>query len=647
MQSKKVAEPKVTQRIIKKYPNRRLYDTDTSSYITLAQVKRLVMDSEPFVVMDVKTGEDLTRSILLQIILEEESNDSPMFTAPVLASVIRFYGHAMQGFMGGYLEKNMQQLMDVQAKFAEQSKGLSPEMWTQFMALQSPVLQSMLGGKLEQSKNLFEQMQEQMQKQTGQMLGAFGINAGTIYLFMSEVITKSNTAPKVGFVSLGCAKALTDSELILTQLSAEGYQTSKTFEGADLVIVNTCGFIDDAVKESLDTIGEALAENGKVIVTGCLGAKTAEGGDNLVRQVHPSVLAVTGPQATQEVMDAVHANLPKPHDPFIDLVPNAFGVAGIKLTPRHYAYIKISEGCNHRCTFCIIPSMRGDLVSRPIGDVLKEARALFEGGVKELLVISQDTSAYGVDVKYRTGFWDGKPTKTRLLELAAALGDMAEPYGAWVRLHYVYPYPSVDDLLPLMAAGKVLPYLDVPLQHSHPEVLKRMKRPASDEKNLERIQRWREVCPDIVVRSTFIAGFPGETEEEFSHLLDFMREAQIDRAGCFAYSPVQGAVANDIGGMLPIELREERRARFMAVAEAVSSAKLQQRIGATMQVLVDSAPGLGKKGGLGRSYADAPEIDGVVKLLPPEKISKTLRVGEFTKARIVGAQGHDLVAQPF
>ena len=464
---------------------------------------------------------------------------------------------------------------------------------------------------------------------------------------MSEVITKSNTAPKVGFVSLGCAKALTDSELILTQLNAEGYQTSKTFQGADLVIVNTCGFIDDAVKESLDTIAEALAANGRVIVTGCLGAKAGEGGGNLVRQMHPSVLAVTGPQATQEVMDAVHANLPKPHDPFIDLVPNAFGVAGIKLTPRHYAYIKISEGCNHRCTFCIIPSMRGDLVSRPIGDVLKEARALFEGGVKELLVISQDTSAYGVDVKYRTGFWDGKPIKTRLLELATALGQIAEPYGAWVRLHYVYPYPSVDDMLPLMATGKVLPYLDVPLQHSHPDVLKRMKRPASGEKNLERIQRWRELCPDIVVRSTFIVGFPGETEEEFSHLLDFMREAQIDRAGCFAYSPVQGAVANDLGGMLPIELREERRARFMAVAEAVSSAKLQQRIGSTMQILVDSAPGLGKKGGLGRSYADAPEIDGVVKLLPPEKISKILRVGEFTKARIVGAQGHDLVAQPF
>jgi ribosomal protein S12 methylthiotransferase len=464
---------------------------------------------------------------------------------------------------------------------------------------------------------------------------------------MSEIITKSNTAPKVGFVSLGCAKALTDSELILTQLSAEGYQTSKTFKGADLVIVNTCGFIDDAVRESLDTIGEALAENGKVIVTGCLGAKAAEGGGNLVRQMHPSVLAVTGPQATQEVMDAVHANLPKPHDPFVDLVPNAFGVAGIKLTPRHYAYIKISEGCNHRCTFCIIPSMRGDLVSRPIGDVLNEARALFEGGVKELLVISQDTSAYGVDVKYRTGFWDGKPIKTRMLELVQVLGDMAEPYGAWVRLHYVYPYPSVDEVIPLMATGKVLPYLDVPFQHSHPDVLKRMKRPASGEKNLERIERWREVCPDIVVRSTFIAGFPGETEEEFSHLLDFMREAKIDRAGCFAYSAVQGATANDISGMLPIELREERRARFMEVAEAVSAAKLRQRIGATMQVLVDSAPALGKKGGVGRSYADAPEIDGVVKLLPPEKISKTLKVGEFTKARIVGAQGHDLVAQPF
>jgi len=463
---------------------------------------------------------------------------------------------------------------------------------------------------------------------------------------MNSAVNTGANAPKVGFVSLGCAKALTDSELILTQLNAEGYQTVKTFQGADLVIVNTCGFIDDAVKESLDTIGEALAENGKVIVTGCLGAKAGDGGDNLVRQMHPSVLAVTGPQATQEVMDAVHTHLPKPHDPFVDLVPNAFGVAGIKLTPRHYAYIKISEGCNHRCTFCIIPSMRGDLVSRPIGDVLKEAQALFEGGVKELLVISQDTSAYGVDVKDRTGFWNGKPIKTRLQELVQALGDMAQTYGAWLRLHYVYPYPSVDDILPLMASGLVLPYLDVPFQHSHPEVLKRMKRPASGEKNLERILRWREMCPEIVIRSTFIAGFPGESEEEFEHLLSFMQEAKIDRAGCFAYSPVKGALANELEGMVPPDLREDRRARFMAVAEAVSAARLQRRVGATMQVLVDAAPALGRKGGLARSYADAPEVDGIVRLLPPEKISKTLKVGEFTRARIVGTQGHDLVAQP-
>jgi ribosomal protein S12 methylthiotransferase len=465
---------------------------------------------------------------------------------------------------------------------------------------------------------------------------------------MSDVLSPSTSSqpPKVGFVSLGCPKALTDSELILTQLSAEGYQTSKTFEGADLVIVNTCGFIDDAIKESLDTIGEALSENGRVIVTGCLGAKTDSDGNNMVRQMHPKVLAVTGPHATQEVMDAVHLNLPKPHDPFLDLVPQSFGSAGIKLTPRHYAYLKISEGCNHRCTFCIIPSMRGDLVSRPIGDVLKEAKALFEGGVKELLVISQDTSAYGVDVKYRTGFWDGKPVKTRMLELVQALGDIAEPFGAWVRLHYVYPYPSVDEIVPLMATGRVLPYLDVPLQHSHPDVLRRMKRPASGEKNLDRLQQWRQACPELVVRSTFIAGFPGETEAEFEHLLDFIREAQIDRAGCFAYSAVGGATANDLPGMLPIELREERRARFMAVAEEVSAARLQRRVGSVMQVLVDSAPGMGRKGGVGRSYADAPEIDGVVQLLPPEKISKTFKVGEFTKARIVSAQGHDLVALP-
>jgi ribosomal protein S12 methylthiotransferase len=459
-------------------------------------------------------------------------------------------------------------------------------------------------------------------------------------------MTLETLPPKIGFVSLGCPKALTDSELILTQLSAEGYQTSKSFDGADLVIVNTCGFIDDAVKESLDTIGEALSENGRVIVTGCLGAQTAEGGSNLVKSLHPAVLAVTGPHATQEVMDAVHEHCPKPHDPFVDLVPQTFGVAGLKLTPKHYAYLKISEGCNHRCTFCIIPSMRGDLVSRPIGDVLNEARALFEGGVKELLVISQDTSAYGVDVKYLTGFWDGKPIKTRMLELVEALGALADAHGAWIRLHYVYPYPHVDDIIPLMATGKVLPYLDVPFQHSHPDVLKRMKRPASGERNLERIERWRGQCPQLVVRSTFIAGFPGETEAEFQHLLDFVREAQIDRAGCFAYSPVKGAAANELPGMLPADLREERRARFMEVAEQVSVTKLQRRVGATMQVLVDSAVGLGRKGGWGRTYADAPEIDGGVKLLSPEKISKTFKVGDFTQARVVGVEGHDLVALP-
>ncbi|MBS1179903.1 MAG: rimO [Proteobacteria bacterium] len=449
-------------------------------------------------------------------------------------------------------------------------------------------------------------------------------------------------APKIGFVSLGCPKALTDSELILTQLQAEGYRTSKTYDGADLVIVNTCGFIDDAVKESLDAIGEALAGNGRVIVTGCLGAKAGDDGGNLVRQMHPSVLAVTGPHATQEVMDAVHQHTPKPHDPFTDLVPPQ----GIKLTPRHYAYLKISEGCNHRCTFCIIPSMRGDLVSRPIGDVLGEAQRLFEAGVKELLVVSQDTSAYGVDVKYRTGFWDGKPVKARLFDLCEQLGGLAEGFGAWVRLHYVYPYPHVDDIIPLMASGRVLPYLDVPFQHAHPEVLKRMKRPASGERNLERLARWRELCPQIVVRSTFIAGFPGETETEFEALLDFLREARIDRAGCFAYSPVQGAAANALAGQLPAEVREERRARFMALAEEVSTRKLQERVGATMQVLVDHAPALGRKGGVGRSYADAPEIDGLVRLLPPEKASKTLKVGEFTRARIVGTQGHDLVGLP-
>ncbi len=409
------------------------------------------------------------------------------------------------------------------------------------------------------------------------------------------------------------------------------------------MVVNTCGFIDDAVKESLDAIGEALAENGKVIVTGCLGAKPGKaGGDNLIREIHPKVLAVTGPHATQEVMDAVHLHVPKPHDPFVDLVPPQ----GIKLTPRHYAYLKISEGCNHRCTFCIIPSMRGDLVSRPIGDVLGEAQRLFEAGVKELLVVSQDTSAYGVDVQYRTGFWDGKPVKTRMLDLCERLGELGEKYGAWVRLHYVYPYPHVDNVIDLMASGRILPYLDIPFQHAHPAVLKRMKRPGTGERTLERIQMWREKCPELVIRSTFIAGFPGETEDEFQTLLDFLREAQIDRAGCFAYSPVEGATANEIADQLPKELREERRARFMAVAEEVSAAKLQRRIGATMQVLVDKAPAMGRKGGVGRSYADAPEIDGIVRLLPPEKLSKQLKVGEFTRARIVATEGHDLVGLP-
>ena len=459
---------------------------------------------------------------------------------------------------------------------------------------------------------------------------------------MNDTTATPAAAPKIGFVSLGCPKALTDSELILTQLSAEGYTTSKTFAGADLVIVNTCGFIDDAVKESLDTIGEALAENGKVIVTGCLGAKTGEAGDNLVKSIHPRVLAVTGPHATQEVMDAVHTHVPKPHDPFVDLVP----ATGVKLTPKHYAYLKISEGCNHRCAFCIIPSMRGDLVSRPIGDVLKEAAALFESGVKELLVISQDTSAYGVDIKYRTGFWDGRPVRTKLFDLVEQLGQIAKPHGAWVRLHYVYPYPHVDEILPMMAEGLVLPYLDVPFQHAHPDVLKRMKRPASGERNLERIEAWRKVCPELVIRSTFIAGFPGETEAEFQYLLDFMREARIDRAGCFAYSPIEGAPANELPRALPDEVREERRARFMAVAEEVSAAKLQSRVGQTLQVLVDSAPALGRKGGVGRSYADAPEIDGTVRLLAPAKASTQLRVGQFARARIVAAEGHDLIGEP-
>jgi ribosomal protein S12 methylthiotransferase len=448
---------------------------------------------------------------------------------------------------------------------------------------------------------------------------------------------------KVGFVSLGCPKALVDSELILTQLSAEGYETAKEYAGADLVIVNTCGFIDSAVEESLSAIGEALAENGKVIVTGCLGAKKNADGSDLVTSVHPKVLAVTGPHATAEVLQAVHAHLPKPHDPFLDLVPPA----GVKLTPKHYAYLKISEGCNHRCSFCIIPSMRGDLVSRPIGDVLKEAQQLFESGVKELLVVSQDTSAYGVDIQYRTGFWDGKPVKTRLYDLALALHQLAREHDAWVRLHYVYPYPHVDQILPIMAEFKdsgygLLPYLDIPMQHAHPDVLKRMKRPASGEKNLERIEQWRALCPDLVIRSTFIAGFPGETEEEFQYLLDFMQEAAIDRAGCFAYSPVEGAAANQLDNPIPKTIREERQARFMRVAEAVSTKRIKRLLDQRIRVLVDR---LDEQGGIGRSAGDAPEIDGLVRILPPSKPSKRYRVGEFIKATVIQTQGHDLIVE--
>jgi ribosomal protein S12 methylthiotransferase len=434
-------------------------------------------------------------------------------------------------------------------------------------------------------------------------------------------------APRVGFVSLGCPKALVDSESILTQLRAEGYDIAPSYEGSDLVVVNTCGFIDAAVQESLDAIGEALAENGKVIVTGCLGAK--EGGDT-VRKAHPRVLAVTGPHATQEVMTAVHAHLPKPHDPFVDLVPPQ----GIRLTPRHYAYLKISEGCNHRCTFCIIPSMRGDLVSRPVGDVMKEAEALVKAGVKELLVISQDTSAYGVDVKYRTGFWGGRPLRTRMTELCQALGEL----GVWVRLHYVYPYPHVDEVIPLMAEGKILPYLDVPFQHASPRILKLMKRPASSEKNLERIRAWREACPDITVRSTFIVGFPGETDAEFEELLAFLGEAGLDRVGCFAYSPVDGASANDLPGSVPEAVKEERRARFMQAQAKVSAERLARKVGRTLDVLVDEAAGTKA---VARSAADAPEIDGVVRVSGV----RGAKPGDILRVTVTAATEHDLEAK--
>ena len=441
----------------------------------------------------------------------------------------------------------------------------------------------------------------------------------------------SNNTPKVGFVSLGCPKAGSDAERILTQLRAEGYEISGTYEDADLVVVNTCGFIDSAVDESLDAIGEALNKNGKVIVTGCLGAKSG-----VVQTAHPSVLAVTGPHALEEVMTAVHANLPKPHDPYVDLVPPQ----GVRLTPSHYAYLKISEGCNHRCSFCIIPSMRGDLVSRPVGEVLNEAENLVNAGVSEILVISQDTSAYGVDVKYRSGFWNGRPVKTRMTELTKSLSEL----GVWVRLHYVYPYPHVDEVIPLMADGLILPYLDVPFQHASPRILKAMKRPASSENNLARIKAWRDICPDITVRSTFIAGFPGETEDDFQMLLDFLEEAQLDRVGCFTYSAVDGASANALPDQVPEEVKQERLSRFMEVQERISAAKLQSKIGTMQTVLVDEIveDEEGNIEAIGRTKADAPEIDGVVYLADAEGLTP----GDFVEVQIYDADGHDLWGGP-
>jgi ribosomal protein S12 methylthiotransferase len=436
----------------------------------------------------------------------------------------------------------------------------------------------------------------------------------------------SKSVPKVGFVSLGCPKASSDSERILTQLRAEGYEISGSYEDSDLVVVNTCGFIDSAVAESLDAIGEALNKNGKVIVTGCLGAKS-----DVVQTAHPSVLAVTGPHAMEEVMGHVHNHLPKPHDPYTDLVPPQ----GIRLTPKHYAYLKISEGCNHRCSFCIIPSMRGDLVSRPIGEVMNEAENLVNAGVSEILVISQDTSAYGVDVKYRTGFWNGRPIKTRMTELAKGLGEL----GVWVRMHYVYPYPHVDEIIPLMADGLILPYLDVPFQHASPRILKAMKRPASSENNLARINAWREVCPDITIRSTFIVGFPGETDEDFEMLLDFMEEAQLDRVGCFAYSAVDGAAANQLANPVPEALKQERLARFMAVQEEISASKQRNKIGRIEMVLVDEVEG---DVAIGRTSADAPEIDGVVHLADADG----LMPGDLVEVEITGSDRHDLWAAP-
>ncbi|QLH66136.1 30S ribosomal protein S12 methylthiotransferase RimO [Aeromonas veronii] len=437
----------------------------------------------------------------------------------------------------------------------------------------------------------------------------------------------SNTkqAPKVGFVSLGCPKNLVDSERILTQLRTEGYDVVPSYDDAELVVVNTCGFIDSAVQESLEAIGEALAENGKVIVTGCLGAK-----ENQIREIHPKVLEITGPHAYEEVLGHVHKYVEKPqHNPFISLVP----AHGVKLTPRHYAYLKISEGCNHRCTFCIIPSMRGDLVSRPIGDVLVEAKRLKEAGVKELLVISQDTSAYGVDVKHRTGFYDGMPVKTSMVALCEELAKL----DIWVRLHYVYPYPHVDDVIPLMRDGKVLPYLDIPLQHASPRILKLMKRPGTVERTLERIQKWREICPQITLRSTFIVGFPGETEEDFQMLLDFIDKAELDRVGCFKYSPVEGALANELPDPVPEEIQEERFQRFMELQQQVSIRKLARKVGQEMTVIIDEVD---EEGATGRSFADAPEIDGLVYL----NGETGLKPGDMVKVRIDESDEYDLWA---
>lgn len=437
--------------------------------------------------------------------------------------------------------------------------------------------------------------------------------------------TAASTGNRIGFVSLGCPKNLVDSERILTQLRTEGYDVVPTYNDADLVIVNTCGFIDAAVEESLDTIGEALKENGKVIVTGCLGVKEDE-----IRELHPNVLAITGPHAYETVVEQVHDHLPKPsHNPFEDLIPDH----GVKLTPRHYAYLKISEGCNHRCTFCIIPSMRGDLVSRPVGNVLDEAKRLKEAGVKELLVISQDTSAYGVDVKHRTGFWDGMPVKTHMQQLCEKMGEM----GIWVRLHYVYPYPHVDDLIPLMNEGKILPYLDIPFQHASKRILRLMKRPGSSERVLERVKKWREQCPSLIIRSTFIVGFPGETEEEFEELLDFLREAQLDRVGAFAYSPVEGARANDLPDPVPEDVKQARLARFMEVQGEISAARLKARIGNEYQVVIDSVDA---EGAVGRTYADAPEVDGVVHLNGVHDV----KPGDRVWAEVIHANEHDVWA---